>query len=232
MREKRVVVNLDLLEPRDYQIPVFQAMDQGYKRIVLVTHRRWGKDLISINIILREALRRRGTYFYILPTFTQAKKILWKGMTGDGTPFMDYIPKKLRRKVNQQDMSIDLVNGSIIQLVGSNRYDALRGTNAVGIVFSEFAYQHPDVYPTMRPMVLENGGWLLFQSTPFGENHFFDIYNVAKKSPEWFSMLSTIEDTGVITEEQIAQEIEENIISPDMVRQEYFCDFSVGALGS
>jgi len=153
-------------------------------------------------------------------------------MTKDGIPFLDYIPKELRRKVNQQDMSIDLINGSIIQLVGSNRYDALRGTNAVGIVFSEFAYQHPDVYPTMRPMVLENGGWLLFQSTPFGENHFYDIYNVAKTSEGWFSMKSTIEDTGVITEEMIKNEIDENIISPDMVRQEYYCDFSVGALGS
>lgn len=232
MIEKKAVVNLDLLKPRDYQLPVFEAMDSGCKRLVLVTHRRWGKDLISINVLLREALKRRGTYFYILPTYAQAKKIVWKGMTKDGIPFLDYIPKNLRKKVNQQDMSIDLINGSIIQLVGSNRYDALRGTNAVGIVFSEFAYQHPDVYPTMRPMVLENGGWLLFQSTPFGENHFYDIYNVARNSDEWFSMKSTVDDTGVITKEMIQKEIDENIISPDMVQQEYYADFSVGAQGA
>ena len=228
-----LVVDMDAFTPRAYQIPIFRAMDRGAKKLVVVAHRRFGKDLIGINLTIREAFKRRGTYAYILPTYRQAKNIIWKGMTKDGTPFLDYIPKELIRKKHVQDLSIELINGSRIMLLGSNNYDSLRGVNPVGIVFSEYAYQHPQVYATMSPVINENGGWMYFQSTPFGENHFFDIYSVATQFPEeWFSYKQTVKDTGIITQEQIDKEIRDNLISPDMVQQEYFCDFSVGALGS
>ena len=74
---------------------------------------------------------------------------------------------------------------------------------------------------------------MYFQSTPNGENHFYDIWKVATDYPdEWFSLKQTVKDTGVITQEQIDREIRDGLISRDMVLQEYFCDFTVGALGS
>lgn len=233
MPEETLELNIDKLVPRSYQIPIFKAMDQGVRQLAIVMHRRAGKDLIGINIMLREALKRVGSYAYILPTYRQAKDIIWQGMTKDGTNFLDYIPKELIRKKNQQDMSIQLINGSRIYLKGSNKYDSLRGMNPVGIVFSEFAYQHPSVYPTIRPVVVENGGWMFFQSTPFGENHFYDVYKAAQDNPkDWFAYLQTVKDTGVLTAEQIQQEIDLGLMSPDMVQQEYYCDFTVGAVGA
>lgn len=228
-----LIVDMDKFEPRTYQVPIFKAMDRGAKKLVVVAHRRFGKDLIGINLTIREAFKRVGTYAYILPTYRQAKNIIWTGMTKDGTPFLDYIPKELIRKKHQQDMSIELINGSRIMLLGSNNFDSLRGVNPVGIVFSEYGYQHPAVYATMSPVVNENGGWMYFQSTPNGENHFFDVWRVANEFPdEWFSIKKTVKDTGAITQEQIDKEIRDNLISPDMVQQEYFCDFSIGAMGS
>ena len=232
MEEKKVVVNLDAFTPRDYQVGALKALDNGVKNLVLVNHRRSGKDLLSLNIVLREAFKRRGLYLYVLPTKTQANNIIWKGMTKEGMPFLDYIPKALIRAKHQVDKSIELINGSIIRLAGSNDFDALRGVNPVGIIFSEFAYQHAQAWPTLSPVLLENGGFCIFQSTPFGENHFYDMYQAAQRDKEFYSELWTVDDTEVITPEQIQREVELGIISPDMVQQEYYCDFTVGAVGS
>lgn len=227
-----LTVEFDQYTPRSYQLPVFRAMDKGYKRFVLCTHRRWGKDISGIELIKREAFKRVGTYAYLLPTYRQCKNIIWKGMTKSGESFLSLIPKEVIKAKHEQDMSIEFINGSRLMLLGSNNYDALRGVNPVGIVFSEFAYQHPSVYPTMSPVIVENDGWMLFQSTPFGENHFYDVYKAAEEDPDWFCLKQTIDDTGVITKEQVQKELDSNLISPDMVLQEYYCDFSRGALGS
>jgi hypothetical protein len=230
--ERIVTVTLDSFIPRSYQIPVLSAMDRGIKRLVLVNHRRAGKDILSINIVCREALKRRGLYLYVLPTREQAKNIIWKGMTKEGKPFLSYIPEVLIKKKNEQDKSIELINGSIIRLAGSNQPDVLRGVNPVAIIFSEFAYQHPQAWPTLSPVLKENKGWAIFQSTPFGENHFFELYQIAKNDPEFFTQFLTIEDTDVVTKEDIQRDLEKGLESPDMVQQEYYCSFSEGARGS
>ena len=110
--------------------------------------------------------------------------------------------------------------------------NSLRGSNPKGIVFSEYAYQHPATYPTLRPILVANDGWCVFISTPFGQNHFYKLYEVAKNSDDWFCDIKTVEDTGVISPELIEKEQQEGLMSLDMIEQEYYCSFSTGALGS
>ena len=83
----------------------------------------------------------------------------------------------------------------------------------------------------MRPILAENGGWSIFNSTPNGKNHFYDLSNMAKENPEWFYQKLTIEDTGVISQEYIDQERADGM-SEEMIQQEYYCSFDVGAIGS
>lgn len=226
-------IHLNKFKPYAFQIPIIKAIeDQNYKRVVAVWHRRSGKDLTAFNIMIRMALRKIGTYYYILPTYKQARLVLFEGKTSDGPSFLEFLPKQLIDKVNIQEMKIKLCNNSMIYFVGSDNYDNLRGTNPRGIVFSEYAYQHPAVYPTLRPILVANDGWAIFLSTPFGENHFYNIYEVAKNSPEWYSSFYTVDDTGLVTQEQIERERREGLISEDMIQQEYYCSFSVGAVGS
>jgi phage terminase large subunit len=135
-------------------------------------------------------------------------------------------------KVNIQEMKITLVNGSQLYFLGSDNYDSLRGSNPKGIIFSEYAYQHPNTYPTLRPILVANDGWAVFISTPFGENHFYKLYEVAQHSSDWFCDIKTVNDTDVVTPEQIQKEEEEGLMSRDMIDQEYFCSFATGALGS
>jgi hypothetical protein len=80
----------------------------------------------------------------------------------------------------------------------------------------------------MRPILAENNGWALFISTPIGQNHFADLYEMAKASPDWFAELLTAEATGAITAEAI--EAERAAGMPEsMIKQEFHCSF-LGAI--
>jgi phage terminase large subunit len=226
-------IKLNKFVPRPYQVPLFEAIEnKGIKRAVLVWHRRAGKDVAAFNLLIRQAISTVGAYYYILPTYRQARLVLFEGMTMTGMRFMDYIPEELRTKVNIQEMKITLANGSQIYFLGSDNFDSLRGSNPKGIVFSEYAYQHPDTYPTLRPILVANNGWCVFISTPFGENHFYKLYEVARNSDDWFCDIKTVEDTDVVSPELIEREEKEGLMSRDMIEQEYYCSFSTGALGS
>lgn len=227
-------VHLNKFVPRDYQLPIMDAIEnKDYKKLVVVMGRRAGKDMVCFNIVVRQALKRVGIYYYLLPTATQARRVMFDGMTADGQRILDYIPPELIKSINIQQMKIVLVNSSIIQFCGSENYDSLRGTNPVGIVMSEAAYSHPAAYPALRPILLYNDGFIIFISTPFGSNHFSTIYEIAKQNPdEWFSYFAPVDVTQHISEDQIRSEIESGEISPDLARQEYYCDFSTGAVGS
>ena len=232
MKEREITV--DTFTPRDYQMPFVEAFEnQRYNRYILVWCRRAGKDVCAFNLTFRAALRRVGNYFYILPSYTQCKKVIWDSINNDGQRFLDYIPKEVIHALNSQEQKITLTNGSIIQLIGSENIDSIVGTNPAGAVFSEYALQSDLAYQYLRPIFLANQGWMVFISTPRGYNSFFDLYNTAKANPkEWFSSLLTVEDTGHIPIDLIYKEIEEGLMSYDISRQEYWCDFSMGASGS
>ena len=85
--------------PRDYQKPLLSALDNPkINRAVYVAHRRSGKDKTAWNLIIKKAFERVGTYFYFLPTYAQAKKIIWDGADTEGCRFKDHIPKEEIKK--------------------------------------------------------------------------------------------------------------------------------------
>jgi phage terminase large subunit len=154
-------------KPREYQLPIIEAFESGqYKKLLVVAARRMGKDFVAWNLLKRAALWRVGTYYYIFPTYASGKKILWDATTIDGVRFLDYIPKELVESINGQEMKIRLINGSLIQILGSDNPDSVVGTNPIGCVFSEYALQDPRGYALTRPILAANGGWAFFVSTP------------------------------------------------------------------
>jgi phage terminase large subunit len=226
-------IKLNRFQPRHYQLPIFDAIEnKGYKRVLCIWARRAGKDIMAFNIMIRAALRKIGVYYYIFPTYSQAKKVIWDSISNDGVKFLDFIPEELVKSLNGQEMKITLLNGSIIQLVGSDNVDSLMGTNPIGIVFSEYALQDPRAYQFLRPILLVNQGFALFISTPRGKNNMYDLYQVAKESPDWFVNVLTIEDTGHVSIREIEKEQAEGLISADLIRQEYYCDFTMGVEGA
>lgn len=185
-------------------------------------------------MLLRQALTRKGTYFYVFPTFSSGRRILWDAIDITGHRILNYyIPEELVESRNEQQMRIKLKNGSQIQIIGSDNFDnTLVGTNCVGMIFSEYALQDPRAWSYSIPILKASNGWALFISTPRGKNHLWELYNVALHSPEWFCELLSVEDTGHIDLSEIEKEIEEGQISRDLALQEFWCSFTLGVEGS
>lgn len=185
--------------------------------------------------MVKKAFERVGSYYYLFPTYAQGKKILWDGADKEGFKFIDHIPKELVESKNDTELKIKLKNGSIIQIVGTDNYDSIVGTNPIGLVFSEYALQNPTVWAFMKPIVDENGGWAVFNFTPRGKNHGYDIYEFARRTKGWFSQLLTVEDTGVIPKEQlesIRNEYIDQYGDDSLFKQEYYCSFTAAIQGS
>ena len=137
---------------------------------------------------------------------------------------MDHVPEDIRLNTNQAEMKIRLVNGSLLQIIGTDNVDAVMGTNPVGCVFSEYSLQNPIAWDLIRPILAENNGWGVFNYTPRGRNHGFILYEMAKHNPEWFCELLTIDDTKAITPNIIQAEREAGM-SEEMIKQEFYCSF-------
>lgn len=213
-------------------------MDSGTKRACLVYHRRAGKDSMMLNFMAKKMFDRVGNYWHCLPKQTQARKALWKGVDGQGRKIMDQVfPKEIRTRTSEQEMMIELVNGSTFQLVGSDQYDALVGANPVGVTFSEWSICDPRAWDYIRPMLLENDGWASFIYTARGKNHGWSMYNMAKRNPDWFCELLTVNDTRrddgtpVMGPEKIQGERDEGM-AEEQIQQEYYCSFDAQIPGA
>ncbi|MCK5020332.1 MAG: hypothetical protein KAS32_25060 [Candidatus Peribacteraceae bacterium] len=223
--------------PRSYQEAAFDAIRGGIKRLVLLWHRRAGKEKTSLNIMIEQMFRRTGSYYYFFPTYAQGKKILWQGMDASGFKFMDHFPPEVIKSKNEAELKIELVNGSIFQIVGTDNYDSVVGTNPIGMVLSEYALQDPQAWALFRPILRENGGWAIFDFTPRGKNHAHELSKMAENNPDWFFQKLTVDDTKrpngtpVITPEDIDAEHREGM-SDELIQQEYYCSFEGSIEGS
>lgn len=211
---------------------MFKAVDKGIKRVFLNWHRRSGKDLTSFCVIIREAVKRVGEYYYLLPHFTQGIKVLWTGSDNSGKRIRDYINPDIVANISETHKTIRLTNGSMIRLVGARtNSDALRGTNAIGIVFSEAAYMSKQVWVTLLPVLTANKGFILFQSTPQGTNDFYDMYLANKESDSWFVSTKTVLDTfdhegyPLVTPQQIEDERTMGA-EVENAEREWYCKFN------
>lgn len=202
--------------PRDYQLELLQSK-QRFK--IAVLHRRAGKSKYAINQQIARACKKKGIYYYILPTYAQAKKVAWDELV------KLHVPPEIVDKTNESELAIYYKNGSIQRFLGSDNPDSLRGVNCIDVVFDEYAEQNPRVWTEIiQPVLRENKGTATFIFTPKGTNHAYNLLLEAKNNPEeWFVSVKGYMDTKVFTEQEI-QEIKK--ATPQAVfEQEYACQF-------
>ena len=174
---------------------------QSEKRFrVLVAGRRFGKSYLSCVELLRGAIEKPGeTYFYCAPTYRMAKDIAWKGLKR-------LVPKVWIKGKNETDLRIDLINGSSIELKGTENAMALRGRSISGVVLDEAAFMDSEVwFEVIRPALADKQGWALFISTPDGTaSWFYDLWCFCGEN-EWEDWqrwsFTTIEGGNVPAEE-------------------------------
>jgi len=226
---------------RWYQRAFHEALvNQKKKRLIEIAHRRWGKDEIVLNGFRELSQRRVGTYWHCFPEYAQARKAIWNGINGHtGKRRIDEaFPPEIRKRINDNDMFIETVWGSTWQLLGSDRYDATVGSGPVGIAYSEWALCNPAAWAYHKPMIEESGGTAAFITTPRGNNHAKTMYERAKGNDHWFAELSSVLDTGALSEAQLIESLSEyqDLYGIDLGRamfeQEYYCSFSGAMIGA
>jgi phage terminase large subunit len=139
--------------PRDYQLPLMSQVPAFYKRGVFVHHRRAGKDKTAWNKVICEAVKKKAGYYFFYPTYAQGRKAIWEGIDPrTGLKFLDHIPAELIKRKRDDDMLLELINGSIIQVIGTDKFNNVMGTPPYGCVFSEYSLQDPRAWEYIRPI--------------------------------------------------------------------------------
>lgn len=227
-----------MFDPRAYQEPLFRAFDSGqYNRFFLRWCRRAGKDKTCLNLMIREMFARVGIYYYFFPSYQQGRKAIWEGIDKDGFKFLHHFPQQYVKSINNNEMKIELLNGSIFRLIGTDNYDSVMGTNPCGCVFSEYSLQDPSAWDYIRPILAQNKGWAIFNGTPRGKNHMYDLEAAVTGQKTWFisELQSLWADLPnyypVVTLEDIELERQSGM-TEEVIEQEFGVSYVAGQKGA
>ena len=186
---------------------------------VVVAGRRFGKTFLSIGELSRAALRKpNANCWYLAPTFRAAKDIAWDML-------VNTMPEELIAKRNESELTLKLINGSVISIKGGEAYDNLRGRSLDFVVLDEVADMRPQVWTeVVRPSLSDRQGSALFIGTPKGRNHFYDLWTTgADKQEGWASFQFTTLEGGNVPEEEVTaakRDLDERTF-----KQEYLANF-------
>mgnify|MGYP000968005103 FL=1 len=197
---------------------------------VLVCHRRFGKTVGTVNEMIKKAVlneKKAPVYAYVAPYRNQAKRVAWEYLKYYTNP----IPG---RTVNESELYVELPTrhngspGARLYIIGADHPDALRGIYLDGVILDEYADIKPELWGgVIRPALADRQGWAVFIGTPKGQNQFYEMYQHAEKSADWYACLYRADETDVIPTDELA---DMKAQMTDMeIRQELLCDFTASA---
>ena len=172
--------------PRAWQLKLNRDLTK-YRFSVVVVHRRGGKTVDMINVLINAALsnnRGNGRYAYVAPYLKQAKQVAWDYVK----EFSFMIPGV---SYNESELSVSFSNGSKLRLYGSDNANAMRGLFFDGVVLDEYADMKPFVWgEVLRPTLSDHQGWAIFIGTPKGINAFHELFHKAVQKDNCTRLLS------------------------------------------
>jgi len=206
-------------------------MENNGKRAVIVWPRRHGKDYVGINRIAVASQQRVGLYWGVYPYLNQGRRIAWNGMDMDGKRFLDAFPKELVKSRQNAEMTLELKNGSVFQIMGSDKPDRFVGANPIGIYFSEWSLMDPMVWKLSAPILNQNNGWAMWLYTPRGQNHGWDMLENAKANPKWYWEHKKATDIKYLSPDQI-RNLRNELGNEALFQQEMMCSFNAPIQGA
>lgn len=207
-------------KPHKYQAELHAEMS-NHRFGVVVCHRRFGKTYWAINTLIHAAIaskRDNPRYAYIAPFYKQAKQVAWDYFK----QFTHMIPNIA---YNEAELRVDFPNGARIRLYGGDNPDTLRGIYLDGVVMDEVADMRPNIWgEVIRPTLTDRNGWAVFIGTPKGINLFYEMYQQAISTPDWFARVYRADETNIIAPEELAKAKAE--MTESQYAQEFLCDFT------
>src|SRR5437764_1534024 len=201
---------------RDFPLQHYSVLRCARRYIVLVAGRRWGKTWLTLwKMLCHAASRPQQLCLYIAPTLKQAKEIAWQ-------PLIDLAPPQVVKRIRLSALELQLNNNSVIRLCGPSH---LRGSGIDYAVVDEFAhFEQPQVWAeVILPMLADREGHALICSTPFGLNHFYDLYGQVQTMPNWATFLFPTSDGGYVSDREL-QGLR-SIMDPKLYAQEFEARF-------
>ena len=212
--------------PRPLQKKLHKELQQK-RWAVLVMHRRFGKTVMAINHLLRDAILNTQVnprYAYIAPTYRQAKMIAWDYLK----QFAGTIPNA---RFHETELRCDLPNGARIMLLGAENIHAIRGIFLDGCVMDEYADMPESMFPeVVRPALSDRKGYGIVIGTPRGMSAFYELYEAAQADKHWFVKTYKASQTKILDDEEL--ESAKSAMSTDQYNQEFECSWVANVPGS
>ena len=234
------IPNPALFTPRDYQLPFWRSItfkEGGFKRCLLVWHRRAGKDWALLNkiaeLLLVEMWDTPTTCVYLAGNSKKhGASITWDNKTNDGLSYLDAFPPELIKRKDDRDFTIEFKNGSVFKVMTTLDKNSARGLNPKIVVFSEYDFIDNGPYiwtSVILPIIQMNGGMAIFATTPDGAKQTYQLYTKNYENPRWFVEIRDCEHTlhngqRILTDAMI-EELREDGMTDQKVQQEFYCDF-------
>lgn len=155
---------------RDYQVEIRQQYnDPTVDELLLVIGRRGAKTTTTFSeCIVPDLVKEVQTIVAVYPTAKMGFRNFWNNIENDGKKTLDHIPSALikRQSNDEDDMRIELINGSVFMCVGATNTEALRGANGKVYWFDEFADMPIEAVNVVAPITDANGGKRIYTGTP------------------------------------------------------------------
>ena len=166
---------------------------------VVAAGRRFGKTFASIASLAKHARFPNSKCMYVAPTHGMCRQILW--------PDLKEVMKSKNwvKKVNESNLEITLVNGSIIMLRSADTPDRVRGIGLNHLVIDEASSVSEEIWTAIRPTLSDKNGSALIIGTPMGYNWFREFYENAKHQADWNSWQYTTAQGGNVPESELVQ---------------------------
>lgn len=200
-----------------------QVIADEHRFRVLVCGRKFGKTTLSAEEIAACAFARdEKRVMYIAPTLDDSRRLMW-----------DRIKNKFRDTAEKtNDTRLELIvptqdGGKSVIFLGSwEKVNNYRGDEFDLINFDE-TQDYRNFFTgweeSMRPTLTPRRGSAIFEGTPKGFNHLYDIFNYQTEDASWKSFHFTTYDNPHIPVEEIEEA--KRRLSPDRFAQEYMADF-------
>lgn len=186
-----------------------------------------GKTVAILNDIVRRAIMSDKENYraaYVAPYLKQAKDIAWEYLKRYSRPL-------LARDPHESELYVELLNGARIKIYGADNAEALRGGYLDDVALDENGDMSPLVWPSIiRPMLADRRGTATFIGTPKGRNGFWEIYEAAKRDPEWFTFFLPADETGILPADELAAARQS--MTPEQYAQEFLCSFDAAITGA
>jgi hypothetical protein len=214
-----------LLTPRWYPLrphpEQLRLINSPARFKVVPAARRSGKSERAKRALIIKALEESAEgkwldyrYFAAAPTRDQARAIFWNCLKA-------MVPKRLLGgRIRESDLTIPLITGAEITVVGLDRAERIEGRSWCGGIIDEIANTKPGIWEAnIRPALADRNGWCWLIGVPEGRNAYWSMYNYAKSGvdPDWAAFHWISADILPASEIESAR----RTLSAEMFEQEY-----------